>query len=105
MKLYHRPKTSGRPMHAAWLLEELGADYETVPIEDTDSDEHPERSPLGRVPVLEFDGGTMLFDSAPLSRWPNTAPPGDRSKPDRDHLALGPSGRPPMNVEVGGRSS
>ena len=34
MKLYYRPKTSGRPMRAAWLLEELGADYETVAIEE-----------------------------------------------------------------------
>ncbi len=53
-------------MRAAWLLEELSADYETVPIEDTDSDEHHERSPLGRVPVLEFDDGTMLFDSTAI---------------------------------------
>jgi glutathione S-transferase len=66
MKLYYRPKTSGRPMRAAWLLEELGADYETVAIENTDSDEHHERSPLGRVPVLEFDDGTMLFDSTAI---------------------------------------
>ena len=66
MKLYYRPNTSGRPMRAAWLLEELGAGYETVAIEDTDSDEHRERSPLGRVPVLEFDDGTMLFDSTAI---------------------------------------
>jgi glutathione S-transferase len=66
MKLYYRPKTSGRPMRVAWLLEELGANYEAVAIEDTGSDEHHERSPLGRVPVLEFDDGTMLFDSTAI---------------------------------------
>lgn len=49
MKLYYRPKTSGRPMRAAWLLEELGADYETVPIEDTDYDEHHQRAPWPRA--------------------------------------------------------
>ncbi len=66
MKLYYRPKTSGRPMRAAWLMEELGVDYEAVPIQDTDSPEHHARSPLGRVPVLEFDDGTMLFDSTAI---------------------------------------
>jgi glutathione S-transferase len=66
MKLYYRPNTSGRPMRPAWLLEELGAEYEAVAIEDTDSDEHHQRSPLGRVPVLEFDDGTMLFDSTAI---------------------------------------
>ena len=64
--LYYRPHTSGRPMRAAWLLEEIGADYEAVPVEDTDSAEHHERSPLGRVPVLEFDDGSMLFDSTAI---------------------------------------
>jgi glutathione S-transferase len=66
MKLYYRPNTSGRPMRAAWLLEELGAEYEAVAIEDTGSDEHRQRSPLGRVPVLEFADGTMLFDSTAI---------------------------------------
>jgi glutathione S-transferase len=88
MKLYYRPKTSGRPMRAAWLLEELGADYEAVAIEDTDSGEHHERSPLGRVPVLEFDDGTMLFDSTAIlfalaDRYPEAgflAPVGTRER-------------------------
>ncbi len=66
MKLYYRPKTSGRPMRAAWLLEELGADYETIAVQDTGSAEHRRRSPLGRVPVLEFDDGTILFDSTAI---------------------------------------
>jgi glutathione S-transferase len=66
MKLYYRPNTSGRPMRGAWLLEELGAEYEAVAIEDTGSDEHRQRSALGRVPVLEFDHGTMLFDSTAI---------------------------------------
>ena len=88
MKLYYRPKTSGRPMRVAWLLEELGANYEAVAIEDTGSDEHHERSPLGRVPVLEFDDGTMLFDSTAIlfalaDRYPEAgflAPVGTRDR-------------------------
>jgi glutathione S-transferase len=88
MKLYYRPKTSGRPMRVAWLLEELGANYEAVAIEDTGSDEHHERSPLGRVPVLEFEDGTMLFDSTAIlfalaDRYPEAgflAPVGTRDR-------------------------
>jgi glutathione S-transferase len=88
MKLYYRPKTSGRPMRVAWLLEEHGADYEVVAIEDTGSEEHRERSPLGRVPVLEFDDGTILFDSTAIllalaDRYPEEgflAPVGTRER-------------------------
>ena len=64
--LYYRPNTSGRPMRVPWLLEEIGADYETVAVPDTDSAEHLRRCPLGRVPVLEFDDGSLLFDSTAI---------------------------------------
>ena len=65
MKLYYRPKTSGRPMRAAWVLEEIGVEYEAIPV-DTDSAEHQERSLIGRVPVLEFDDGSTLNDSTAI---------------------------------------
>lgn len=88
MKLYYRPKTSGRPMRVAWLLEEIGIDYEAVAVTDTDSEEHHKRSPLGRVPVLEFDDGTLLFDSTAIlfalaDRYPEAgflAPVGTRER-------------------------
>jgi glutathione S-transferase len=76
--LYYRPKTSGRPMRVAWLLEEIGADYEAVPVPDTGSAEHHGRSPLGRVPVLEFDDGSRLFDSTAILLAIGDRHPGSR---------------------------
>lgn len=67
MKLYYVPKTrSNRPR---WLLEELGVPYELVRLDpkagQTRSDEHTARHPLGHVPVLETDEGS-LFESAAI---------------------------------------
>jgi glutathione S-transferase len=49
------------------MLEELGADYEVTLFTRADAltDEHRERHPLGRVPVLEQDG-RFIFESAAL---------------------------------------
>ena len=64
--LYYRPQTSGRPMRVAWLLEELGVEYDAVAVPDTETPEHLERQPLGRVPVVTFDDGETLFDSTAI---------------------------------------
>ena len=63
-RLYHRPM-AGRPVRAAWILEEAGAPFEIVrlSLEETRDAEHRGRHPLGRVPVLE-DGDGALFESA-----------------------------------------
>ena len=63
-RLYHRPM-AGRPVRAAWILEEAGAPFEIVRLsmDETRADDHLERHPLGRVPVLEDDAG-VLFESA-----------------------------------------
>ena len=64
IRLYHRPK-AGRPVRAAWTLEEAGAPFEIVRLsmDETRAAEHLERHPLGRVPVLEDDDG-VLYESA-----------------------------------------
>jgi glutathione S-transferase len=56
---------AGRPVRAAWALEEAGTPFEIVPLslEETRDAAHRERHPLGRVPVLE-DGDGALFESA-----------------------------------------
>ena len=67
MRIYHRDH-AGRPIRAAWTLEEAGAPYEIVKMsyEVGKGEEHRARHPLGRVPVLEDDGGRLLFESAAI---------------------------------------
>jgi len=65
MRVFHRP--TSRSHRVVWMLEELGVDYEVTLFTRADAltDEHRERHPLGRVPVLEIDR-RFLFESAAL---------------------------------------
>jgi glutathione S-transferase len=64
MRLYHSPGTRGT--RVVWTLEEIGEPYEVkiVTHEDRGSEEHRQRHPLGRVPVVELDDGRTIFESA-----------------------------------------
>jgi glutathione S-transferase len=66
IRIFHRQNT-GRPVRAVWVLEELGVPYELVRLssEDRGGEEHRARHPLGRVPVLEEEGG-FVFESAAI---------------------------------------
>jgi glutathione S-transferase len=66
MRLIHR-EHAGRPLRAAWVLEELGEPYELTVMtrEEGRAEEHRARHPLGRVPVLEDDDG-FIFESAAI---------------------------------------
>ena len=66
LRLYHRDK-AGRPLRVRWALEEAGADYDFAVMtqEEGEGEEHKQRHPLGRVPVLETEDG-FLFESAAL---------------------------------------
>jgi glutathione S-transferase len=57
-----------RSNRVLWLLEEIGAPYELTLIapEQRRSPEHLKRHPLGRVPALELDDGTTMFESAAI---------------------------------------
>ncbi len=67
MRIYHRDH-AGRPIRAAWTLEEAGVPYEIAKMtyEEGKGEEHLARHPLGRVPVLEDDNGRLLFESAAI---------------------------------------
>jgi len=66
MRLYHVPNSSSQ--RVVWLLEELGEPYELVILGDRPSRladrEHMGRHPMGRVPVLEDDGGPVFESGA-----------------------------------------
>ena len=65
-RLYHR-EGAGRPPRVRWALEEAGAPYEIVVLtkEEGRGDDHVARHPLGRVPAVESDEGS-LFESAAI---------------------------------------
>jgi glutathione S-transferase len=68
MKLYWCPRT--RASRIVWILEELGAEYERIPVDIRDplARRNPEflaASPLGKVPALE-DNGVRVADSAAI---------------------------------------
>ena len=65
MRLYHVPQT--RSSAVLWLLEEIGAPYDLTVLEPDarKAAEHRTRHPLGRVPVVEEDGG-FVFEQAAI---------------------------------------
>jgi glutathione S-transferase len=60
------PRT--RSSRVLWLLAEIGAPYELTKLapEERRSGAHLGRHPLGRVPALELDDGTVIFESAAI---------------------------------------
>jgi len=63
---------NSRAVRTLWLLEELGLPYELNKMDfhprDLKSDEHRNRHPLGRVPVLE-DGDISIFESGAIADY------------------------------------
>jgi len=66
MRVFHR-EHAGRPLRAAWALEEAGQQYEVVKmtVDEGRSAEHRARHPLAKVPVLQDDDG-YVFESAAI---------------------------------------
>jgi glutathione S-transferase len=86
--LYTNPQSRGRIAH--WMLEEVGAPYDTVWLEYGSTMKAPEYlavNPMGKVPALR-DGSTVVTESAAIcaylaDRFPNRrlAPPaGDAAR-------------------------
>jgi glutathione S-transferase len=66
VRLYYMPRT--RSSRVLWMLEEIGVPYELTKIAGAErrSEEHLARHPLGRVPALELEDGTVMFESAAI---------------------------------------
>ena len=67
MKLYYNPRS--RALIAKWMLDECGAEYETIPI-DFEKREHKSQeflkvNPAGKLPAL-VDGESKIFESAAI---------------------------------------
>ena len=69
MKFYTNPMSRGRIAH--WMLEEVGADYETVVLDFGTTMKAPEYlaiNPMGKVPALVHDGG-VVTEAAAICLW------------------------------------
>ena len=70
MKLYFAPNS--RAVRIAWLLEELGLDYEvekyTVGDRALRTPEYYKIHPMGRIPVLE-DGQIRIYESGAIVQY------------------------------------
>jgi glutathione S-transferase len=68
LKLYAAPRT--RSLRVAWLLEELGADYEVVLSEfrPTRSEFFIQATPTGKFPTID-DDGLILFESGAIIEY------------------------------------
>lgn len=70
MKLYYAPNS--RAVRVAWLLEELGLDYEVEKYKLGDralrEPDYLKKHPMGRVPTLE-DGQVKLFESGAIIQY------------------------------------
>lgn len=66
VRVFHR-EFAGRPIRVVWTLEEIGQPYEltTMTWEEGQSEEHRQRHPLQRVPVIGTDEG-YVFESAAI---------------------------------------
>src|SRR5215510_10628808 len=67
MKLFWRPQT--RASRVEWVLVELGEPYERILAPESGTPSRFQLHPLGRVPVLEDDAGTLRFESLALCTW------------------------------------
>jgi glutathione S-transferase len=65
-RVFYMPRT--RSTRVLWMLEEIGEPFDAVQIarDDRRSPEHLARHPLGRVPAVELDDGSYLFESAAI---------------------------------------
>jgi glutathione S-transferase len=65
-RIFYMPRT--RSSRVLWALLEIGAPFDATRIarEERRSPEHLARQPLGRVPALQLDDGTVMFESSAI---------------------------------------
>jgi glutathione S-transferase len=87
MKLYFIQKT--RATRVAWLLEEMGLEYDLHRFEFADpalrSAEYRAVHPIGRVPALE-DGDVTIFETGAILEYLLSRYPHDGLRPDPDDV-------------------
>lgn len=71
IKFYYNPQS--RAAVTRWMLEEVGADYEIVPMDfnagDTRSPAFLAINPMGKIPTLVLCDGTILTENGAIIAW------------------------------------
>ncbi|MFD2237075.1 glutathione S-transferase family protein [Aureimonas populi] len=71
MKFYYNPQS--RAAIVRWMLEEVGADYETVRVDfeagDNRKSEFLKLNPMGKIPMLVLEDGTVLTECPAIIAW------------------------------------
>ena len=71
LKLYYNPRS--RAAIARWMLEEVGADYELQHMDfEAGDNRRPDFlavNPMGKLPTLVLDDGTVLTETAAIAAW------------------------------------
>ena len=57
-----------RPFRVLWVLEELGLEYDVLPLSPTDKEAMAEYNPTGKVPALK-DGDDVIIDSVAIMQY------------------------------------
>lgn len=77
IKFYYNPQS--RAAVTRWALEEAGADYEIVPMEfgeaGTRSPEFLKVNPMGKIPTIVLEDGTVLTENGAIIAWLGDAYP------------------------------
>lgn len=71
IKFYYNPQS--RAAVTRWMLEEVGADYEIVPMDfqagDTRTPAFREINPMGKIPTIVLPDGTVLTENGAIITW------------------------------------
>ena len=57
-----------RPFRVLWMMEELGVEYDVLPLSPTDKAAMAEYNPTGKVPALK-DGDDVIIDSVAIMQY------------------------------------
>jgi glutathione S-transferase len=88
---YYNPMS--RAATARWMLEEVGAEYETVLVDfEAGDNRRPDFlavNPMGKIPTLVLDDGTVLTETAAILTWLADAYPSAGLAPEPGSPARG----------------
>jgi len=91
LTFYHNPRS--RAAMVRWMLEEVGAEHEIVPIDfEAGDNRRPDFltiNPMGKIPALVLDDGTVITETPAIIAWLADAYPAAGLAPRQDRPERG----------------